>query len=1650
MKKLIPKLSILNLIRGLFSLSGLMLFSNNLFAQAPVISYSPSTNVYATGTAITSLSPANSGGAVLSTFGYGSATSLTPGSAGWNQPKGIAINASDDVYITNLGQFFIYKYDNSGNLLASISTNSLAVTGIVATSTGDLYALQQATGSIYKISGDVFSSTVITTISGVNANSNMAIDAANNIYITTSTGVSKYNITGNTTTTPITAGAHINGPSGVAVDAAGNIYVLNLTGGTLEKFNSAGVWQSTLVSGLSSPYGLAMDGSGDFFVGQTGSTTISSYTSTGAAFLSNISFGGYGLAIDSRGVLYASNDNVSANRYAPNGGYYINKTLPTGLSFANTNGIISGTPTVASASTAYKITGYNSSGSSSATVTISTATLAPSITYTPSTAVFQLNQVVNYTPVNTGSPATGYSISPATFPAGSGLSFNLSTGAITGTLGATFSATNYTVTATNSTGNGTANITLSCIFTAPSLSYSPSSYNYPVDVAITALNPANTGGVVSTWTITPVTTPLPAGLSFSTSTGAISGTPTTITSAANFNIKGTNSQGNSTATVTIAVVANPPVISYATPQSYLVNSAITTLNPTNTGGPVASWSISPALPTGLAFSTSTGAISGTPTVSAAAANYTVTAAGTSGSGNGTAIVNITCYKQFTWSGQSSTDWNTAGNWSGNVLPTAADQALIGTVNYTNAPIISANTAIGSMLIGTDTKALTLTVNAILTVSGDITYQSDGQSFRNFPVTFTGTGTIGANNLNIIANTTLAGDPYTQTVTSSVSNLNLSGNVSLTSTKPASDTFNSSFTFNGGTLTVGNINTSNAAGSTSIISIAPTSTLNLTGTNTFGGLSASGTNTLTVGSIPTINYTGNNNQTIYTSAAIANSLLTGGISYTNISFSGTTGIKTALGSNLNVSGSFTNSLTSNTTDTYLDLSAPTVNFNGAAQTLIGGGGTGTTFYNVTFSGSGTKTLSTGAFSVASTGVLTMGSGTTLATGGLLTLNSDASGAAGVAVIPSGVTITGNVNVQRFVTGGTGKRGYRLLSSPVYSGTANSNNVYSINYIANSSFITGTTPTTGGIDQAGNPTLYLFRENLTPSQTSFTSGNFRGVGDMFTGGITNIKYTIDVDGGPYNIPVGNGFLFFFRGDRSVATIANETVTSYVPTNTTFTAIGPLNTGSITVKDWFTPTSPDLSFTTVATPSPGNGGIRGYNLVGNPYPATINWEKYNRNSTNSSIYGSNSLPSIIYQFNSTSKQYATYTQNTSLLDTTSTVYTGALNSSDGVVSNMIASGQGFFIVANAATQSLTFHESAKTTAQATASNLGKVFAAAVPSTPVSDAAMRIKLVMDTINTDAVVLTLNSTNNAKYVYGEDAIDLGGDGALVNLSSLSADSVGLTVNKLPLPQTTALVSPLTVSASSSGKYSLKMDALENLPTLYGVWLKDNFMKDSLDMRANTIYAFDIDNTNPASYGANRFQVVIRQNPALGLHLLAFNAVKISTATQVNVSWAVENEANYTTFYVQRSTDNGQTFQSIGSLQSDGSGTYSFIDTSPVTAGQDQYRLQMSDVNNTITYSSVITIQYSDLSNNSLAGNISLYPNPAHDLINVSVTGTNGSAGPYTITITNSIGAVIKTAASSQPVWQNNVSDLLPGTYFVEVINNSNKAVVGTSKFIKL
>ena len=97
----------------------------------------------------------------------------------------------------------------------------------------------------------------------------------------------------------------------------------------------------------------------------------------------------------------------------------------------------------------------------------------------------------------------------------------------------------------SSSSNGT---TLS----APAFTLSSSSQSVIVNYAITTVTNTSTGGAIASYAISPAA---PAGLSFSTTTGQLSGTPTSIQSATNYTITATNAAGSATATFTLTVSA---------------------------------------------------------------------------------------------------------------------------------------------------------------------------------------------------------------------------------------------------------------------------------------------------------------------------------------------------------------------------------------------------------------------------------------------------------------------------------------------------------------------------------------------------------------------------------------------------------------------------------------------------------------------------------------------------------------------------------------------------------------------------------------------------------------------------------------------------------------------------------------------------------------------------------------------------------------------------------------------------------------------------------------------------------------------------------------------------------------------------------------
>jgi len=239
-------------------------------------------------------------------------------------------------------------------------------------------------------------------------------------------------------------------------------------------------------------------------------------------------------------------------------------------------------------------------------------------------------------PTNTGGTVTSWEISP---DPSSAFNFNTANGLISGTPGVLLTRTEYTIYANNSGGSSVAYVNVTINDVPPNtIIYSPHTMTLEKDTLMSPITPTTGGGSVSTWEIEPS---LPSGLSFDSATGTISGTSTVLQlNSVAYTVWANNSGGSTSATINIAINDQVPTISYASPVEISNDRPLdSTISPTNTGGAVTSWEISPSLPTGLTFGTTNGSIWGTPVGVESDESYTIWANNSGGSAQTTLTLN---------------------------------------------------------------------------------------------------------------------------------------------------------------------------------------------------------------------------------------------------------------------------------------------------------------------------------------------------------------------------------------------------------------------------------------------------------------------------------------------------------------------------------------------------------------------------------------------------------------------------------------------------------------------------------------------------------------------------------------------------------------------------------------------------------------------------------------------------------------------------------------------------------------------------------------------------------------------------------------------------------------------------------------------------
>ena len=281
-------------------------------------------------------------GGQVTTFAGSGTASLNDGpaaTAGFNGPAGLAIDASGNIYVADSGNNAIREISPAGMVITIAGNGSAGFNnakGVSAT-------YNDPTGLGVDATGNVFVA---------DAGNNLIREISPAGVISTFAGSS--GVSGNTDGTG--TGALFNSPRDVKVDGTGNLYVTDYNNNTIRKITPAGV--VTTVAGN----------------GEQGNADA---IGTAASF-NHVT----GLTTDANGNLFIGDTGNNEVREVSVSGYTIDKTLPAGLSFDPTTGIISGKPAVLSPATDYIVTAYNAGGSSVTVVNIAVIK-QPAIVFAP-------------------------------------------------------------------------------------------------------------------------------------------------------------------------------------------------------------------------------------------------------------------------------------------------------------------------------------------------------------------------------------------------------------------------------------------------------------------------------------------------------------------------------------------------------------------------------------------------------------------------------------------------------------------------------------------------------------------------------------------------------------------------------------------------------------------------------------------------------------------------------------------------------------------------------------------------------------------------------------------------------------------------------------------------------------------------------------------------------------------------------------------------------------------------------------------------------------------------------------------------------------------------------------------------------------------
>jgi len=669
----------------------------------------------------------------------GQTSSSTIGGPNGTAVGAVCVDANGNYYAVEASGTRIFKISPDGSTVVWANKLSSDFTGGGALIVGNYLYVSQYSASNSSTSGltrfDLTSSSPVGTklISNLDLLSLTYKDGFIYAAAYTSNKIIKYSISNNSYTDLVTS----SGPFGLGFDTNNNLLIANFGVNKVTKYSpgtTTGGTTSDIITGLSNPSDVKVDANNNVYVSSYGDK-IKKYTSDYSSFIyvSTVS-GVRGMSLSTNGVLayanYSNGQVYSLNTgavisgtpaLADIGTYSITARATDGVTTADQTYTLSvyGPATIGAFpditkyvnDAAFDLTDpssnsngaftYTSSNTAVATISGSTVTLVgpgtATITATQAADGLYLQTTKTLTlTVNKILPTIQTWASITKEPCEAPFALTAPTSNNTGAF--TYSSSNTAVaTISGSTvtivGPGTATITANqaadanysagtttttlTVASALAFNYSPTNYSFIRGNAITNITPSITLGTAVAYAVTPS---LPTGLSINSTTGEISGTPTATSAATTYTVSATTANGcASTATLTLAVINDTPpsALTYSpNQQTVRLNTAITAMSATVSGGTVISYTISPALPTGLTLNNTTGQISGALSVNKTGTEvYTITATNSGGSTTATVtLVYNTAPTDIALSSTSINENNVVGASIGTLSTTDVDAA----------------------------------------------------------------------------------------------------------------------------------------------------------------------------------------------------------------------------------------------------------------------------------------------------------------------------------------------------------------------------------------------------------------------------------------------------------------------------------------------------------------------------------------------------------------------------------------------------------------------------------------------------------------------------------------------------------------------------------------------------------------------------------------------------------------------------------------------------------------------------------------------------------------------------------------------------------------------------------------------------------------